>query len=359
VDQEIHGVLLKNDDSLKKSFKTQKKYLRIFQTSNAYYLVVQDTTIKLIGVVFLVFRNAFVLKGTMYGLHQILLSLAAIHAVTAFLSSTTPTPTRFFSRGSSVIQEKERAVSRFSSTSEDTQSTKAQLLELVLEKTPRNAPTSASTTEEILKVVRELEEQCPTPDTEVLQELAGTWELLWTTQDRSRPESQRPFSWINPLENQSYSNNPGGRRNPVLPRRIQDILEQLGVIDTSTPSNTAGSQSRSIRSSTQSIDLTKGEVRNVVGFVVPSVRRKQQRRASLTVSVKFKPNSGDSRRVDVKFQACRVRISDSPININIPLGIIGPRGWLRTAYIDDDLRITRGHKGSVFVLSRPAKSPKK
>jgi hypothetical protein len=287
----------------------------------------------------------------MYLLHLILLSLAAIHAVTAFLSSTASTPTRFVSRG-------EQTVSRFSSTSEDTQSTKALLLELVLEKTPRNAPTSAPITEEILKVVRELEKQCPTPDSKVLRELAGTWELLWTTQDRSTAESQSPFAWITPLENQSYSNNPGGRSNPVLPRQIQDVLEQLGIIDTSTTSTRARSQSRAILRSTQSIDLSKREVRNVVGFVLPSAR-KQQRRASLTVSVKFKPYWADSRRVDVKFQACRVRISDSPIDINIPLGIIGPRGWLRTAYIDDDLRITRGHKGSVFVLSRPAKSPKR
>jgi hypothetical protein len=31
---------------------------------------------------------------------------------------------------------------------------------------------------------------------------------------------------------------------------------------------------------------------------------------------------------------------------------------LRTGYIDEDLRITRGHKGSVFILSRAAKKLK-
>jgi hypothetical protein len=53
-------------------------------------------------------------------------------------------------------------------------------------------------------------------DADVEHELVGVWEL-WMTQDRSRPESQSPFAWINPLENQSYSNNPGGRSN-LLPR---------------------------------------------------------------------------------------------------------------------------------------------
>ena len=71
--------------------------------------------------------------------------------------------------------------------------------------------------------------------------------------------------------------------------------------------------------------------------------------------VDFKPNAVDNRKVDVKFQACKVVVNDSPIKLNIPLGIIGPTGWLRTAYIDETMRITRGHKGSIFILIRPGR----
>lgn len=145
-----------------------------------------------------------------------------------------------------------------------------------------------------------------------------------------------------PLENQSYSNNPLGRANPVLPRPIQDRLEKMGIIKQDT---------QPIRSS-QAIDIKKKQVRNVVTFNLPSIG--ESKKMTLTVLVDFEPNLQDFRKVDVKFQSCRVVVPNSPIDIDIPLGIIGPKGWLRTGYIDETLRITRGHKGSVFVLVRPA-----
>ena len=156
-----------------------------------------------------------------------------------------------------------------------------------------------------------------------------------------------------PLENQSYSNNPNGRSNPVLPQPIQDRLEKMGVIQ---------QDADPIRSS-QAIDLKKRQVRNIVTFTLPPLfsfpgRRNKPSKATLTVTVDFQPNNQDSRKIDVKFQACRVVITNTPVDANIPLGIIGPTGWLRTGYIDETMRITRGHKGSVFVLSRPSKQSK-
>lgn len=78
---------------------------------------------------------------------------------------------------------------------------------------------------------------------------------------------------FSPLENQSYSNNPSadqGRANPVLPRPFQDQLEKMGLIS---------QEADPIRSS-QAIDLKKRQVRNVVGFTLPSLG--QPRKASLT-----------------------------------------------------------------------------
>lgn len=99
--------------------------------------------------------------------------------------------------------------------------------------------------------------------------------------------------------------------------------------------------------------VEKGQVRNVVAFQIPAPRRDEKaRRASLTVDIRFKPNPQDSRRVDVKFESCRINIPQNRVNIKFPLGPFGPTGWLRTGYIDDTIRITRGHKGSVFVLTR-------
>jgi hypothetical protein len=56
----------------------------------------------------------------------------------------------------------------------------------------------------------------------------------------------------------------------------------------------------------------------------------------------------------VKFQSCRL-----PVDLNLSLGIIEPTAWLKTVYIDDSMRVTRGHKGLVFVLQRPSKEANK
>lgn len=121
-----------------------------------------------------------------------------------------------------------------------------------------------------------------------------------------------------------------------MPRRIQDRLERIGV------------EQGSARSS-QAVELEKGRVRNIVTFKFPGRRRRQ---ATLIIDIKIKPNSDDVRRVDVRFQAARLVVPNSRLRANFPLGPLGPRGWLRTPYIDDTIRITRGHKGSVFVLAR-------
>jgi hypothetical protein len=154
-----------------------------------------------------------------------------------------------------------------------------------------------------------------------------------------------------PLENQSCSNESNGRSNPILPQPTEDQLEKMGVIR---------QDADPIRSS-QAIDIKKGHVRNVVTFALPSLfpRRGKPSKATLTVAVDFQPSNQDSRKLDVKFQACRVVIANAPVDVNMPLGVIGPTGWLRTGHIDETMRITRGHKGSVFVLlSRPSKQSK-
>jgi hypothetical protein len=66
---------------------------------------------------------------------------------------------------------------------------RTELLDLIA-LTPTNAPTPPGTTNEMLKVIRELEALCPTPDEGVLSELGGNWELLWTSQDKSSDEWQ-------------------------------------------------------------------------------------------------------------------------------------------------------------------------
>ena len=227
---------------------------------------------------------------------------------------------------------------------------KQKLLEM-LEKVPRNTATPPEQTREILEQVRRLEPSCPTDPANVLAQSAGTWALIWTAQDPSNAPTS-PFRWINPLENQAYSNNPQGRSNPVLPLDMQKALTAGGILSEDDRQQQQGQIPRNPgRISTQTIDLKNQRVINVVSLSLP-----QNTTAILTVRVNFTPYAADPRRVNVKFASFAVRWG-SWLKLDWPLGLVGPTGWLQTTYLDDDLRITRGHKGSVFVLRRKSAVP--
>ena len=69
----------------------------------------------------------------------------------------------------------------------------------LLKTVPRNTSTPKALTDELLKSARELEVLCPTENTEVLRELSGNWELIWTAQDPKslKEQDQNPvFTWI-------------------------------------------------------------------------------------------------------------------------------------------------------------------
>ena len=61
-----------------------------------------------------------------------------------------------------------------------------------------NVSTPKRITADILSAARELEALCPTDEDDVLPELGGNWELVWTAQDKSSLEgSQSPLrNWI-------------------------------------------------------------------------------------------------------------------------------------------------------------------
>ena len=253
---------------------------------------------------------------------------------------------------------------------------KEALLNLLSQVTPNEATTS-KLTNQILNSVSELELYCPTQTESVLKELNGNWELIWTAQDRDSKEvsGSRGINngslfgtWINPLENQSYSNNPfgvsrrnsksrrqGGRSNPILPQSIQNKLENIGILVPNDDANYNSNKNNnnndydendneSVVKSSQAIDLNKGRVRNVVSVMInnplssfsllpnettrstASNKKDAVVRGSLTVDVNFKPNKVDKRKIDVKFNECRVTLRDSPLDVRIPLGPMGPTG---------------------------------
>jgi len=93
-----------------------------------------------------------------------------------------------------VAQGEQQGEGKIIETREDI---KRQLCDL-LQRIPRNQPTSAKETSIILSWVELLENSCPTLDEQVLKALAGNWELVWTSVDPNSLERKKysPFNWI-------------------------------------------------------------------------------------------------------------------------------------------------------------------
>lgn len=72
---------------------------------------------------------------------------------------------------------------------------KSALLEL-LKEVPPNDATPKQLTSDILGAVKALETKCETPESDVIPQLAGNWELIWTAQDASIKSRNIFSTWI-------------------------------------------------------------------------------------------------------------------------------------------------------------------
>ena len=128
----------------------------------------------------------------------------------------------------------------------------------------------------------------------------------------------------------------------------------------SSPSNKAGDQSKPSKT-TQSIDVKNRRITNRVtksGFV-----------SSIQVAGSYDvdeellspSSSSPSFRIVVSFDTCLIELLGGKFNLDLSflfdlraLTQNGSKvgGWLETTYVDDTIRIGRGNRGSLFILSR-------
>ena len=108
------------------------------------------------------------------------------------------------------------------------------------------------------------------------------------------------------------------------------------------------------RGNFQDIDAFKGEVLNRAELAIFRVPLEVEIVASCE-PVDPRATGGESRRLAVAFRKVRLTLGSLP-TLAIPLGWVndgrGPEGWLDTTYLDDDMRLGRGDKGSTFVTVR-------
>jgi len=98
----------------------------------------------------------------------------------------------------------------------------------------------------------------------------------------------------------------------------------------------------------QRIDVAGGHVDNIAPFSALGTD------GELVIEGSARPFS-DGKRLGVTFDAAELRFGALP-TLRLGLGWANATGWVRTTYVDDDLRIGRGDKGSVFVAARVGSS---
>eukprot|EP00897_Mesotaenium_endlicherianum_P003020 jgi/Mesen1/2746/ME000169S01908 len=98
----------------------------------------------------------------------------------------------------------------------------------------------------------------------------------------------------------------------------------------------------------QVIDTRQGKAENVAEFSAFGVK------GILTIYAKAEkvpsPSSQQSVRLDVTFESFNLKFA--LLNVTIPLGWVNPKGWVDVTFLDEEFRISRGDKGSVFIAAK-------
>lgn len=89
----------------------------------------------------------------------------------------------------------------------------------------------------------------------------------------------------------------------------------------------------------------------------------------LSASASVDPDAHDGARIDFAFDLAYFELASGPFGVRlpgtrpvrvpypVPFRLLGDeaRGWLDTTFLGKDVRISRGNKGTTFVLVREAK----
>ncbi|KAK9814967.1 hypothetical protein WJX73_003488 [Symbiochloris irregularis] len=173
---------------------------------------------------------------------------------------------------------------------------------------------------EILRLVLELEAASPTRDPATSDLINGRWSLLYTG-----PGREGDVDW---------EKRTGGVEGPVL-----SALKPLAA-------NTVRS-----KGITQVIDAPQGKVQNIAEFSLVGVDGFLNVEGTVSPAIPAEKDKSEAVRVDVAFTAFVVKVGALP-RLRIPLNWISPKGWVDTTYVDEEVRVGRGDKGSVFVTVR-------
>ncbi|CAI5970062.1 unnamed protein product [Closterium sp. NIES-64] len=179
--------------------------------------------------------------------------------------------------------------------------------------TQRGKAASPQQREQILQLIEQLEAANPTPSPMLSPLLAGTWALVY----------------IAPTE-ASTNTLDASEEGPFLARLKPAVFG--GVRQ---------------KASLQIIHPDEGRAENVALFTAWGVDGELQIDAECKA-----PEQESMRGVRSTVRFLSFKLSLGPLSFTLPLSLISPTGWIDVTYIDEEMRVTRGDKGSVFLATR-------
>ena len=101
-----------------------------------------------------------------------------------------------------------------------------------------------------------------------------------------------------------------------------------------------------LRSNTQAIDTARGRVENRTEVVVAGT--------SVVINVNGTVAPAGANRLAVTFTEFDVAFGGG-FKVVVPLELLSPKGAITTTFLDEEVRIARGDKGSLFVTAAAPK----
>lgn len=239
-----------------------------------------------------------------------------------------------FPRPARAAPRRPRAAPTLATTAASTREVKDQLVRAVeaeLESTSRGSRASVEDKRRLDTLVEQLEATGPIADPRASGQLAGCWQLLYTLRSNTGVEQVEWLSYL--LENGP---------SPIQ-RAVIGSVAQVSLVY-------------------QTVDPALSRFCNVIDFQEALGGRLRLEAAITAVSAQG--------RLEIKFDNAFFLFTHNPLTkapLDEPVRLPYPvpfrllpnesRGFLETTYLDADLRIARGNKGTCFVLRRMAPPP--
>lgn len=191
-----------------------------------------------------------------------------------------------------------------------------------------------------LRLVNDLETEFAAPDSlftdpEELKKIDGCWFLQYTSPSDLEGKDEFPDDW-----------------KPALKAEEEIQFPDSSEFDQSGAVNAAGIKvDTSNKVVKQIIDIEKMKIANVIDLDI----------GQLSVGGKIRVSDVSPRRVIVGFSEGMIKLEKLggvEIDFSVVFSLINlitgtsDSGWLETTYLSDDVRIGRGNKGTMFVLTR-------